>query len=115
MLTPGDVIELDLGAPVDSEAGLRRPAVIITAERILRGRPNVVQVVPLTRTLRESGTEVTIEADDHNGLQARSAAQCQHVRSIATSRITERGGNVGPVALRDVRETLAILLDLWRE
>ena len=33
MLTPGDVVELDLGTPIGSEAGLRRPAVVITAGR----------------------------------------------------------------------------------
>lgn len=112
MLTPGDVIELDLGAPSGSEAGLVRPAVVVTAARILRGGPNVVQVVPLTRTLRHSGAEVVIEPDDHNGLSAPSAAQCQHVRAVATSRVTKHTGNVGPVVLQQVRHTLAVIFDL---
>ncbi|MDN5768245.1 MAG: type II toxin-antitoxin system PemK/MazF family toxin [Humibacillus sp.] len=112
MLTPGDVVELDLGMPAGSEAGLRRPAIVVTAARILRGGPNVVQVVPLTRTIRTSSTEVSINPDEDNRLVARSSAQCQHVRSVATTRIQERTGNVGPVLLNEVRETLALLLDL---
>ncbi len=112
MLTPGDVVELDLGMPAGSEAGLHRPAVVVTAARILRGGPNVVQVVPLTRTIRTSSTEVLIDPDEDNRLAARSSAQCQHVRSVATTRIQERTGNVGPVVLNEVRETLALLLDL---
>jgi mRNA interferase MazF len=52
MLTPGDVVELDLGRPAGSEAGLRRPAVVVAAARMFSGGPNVVQVVPLTRTIR---------------------------------------------------------------
>jgi mRNA interferase MazF len=112
MLTPGDVVDLDLGMPSGSEAGLRRPAVVVTAARVLRGGPNVVQVVPLTRTIRHSGAEVVIEPDELNRLEARSAAQCQHVRSIATTRIHDRTGNIGPVLLGEVRETLALLLDL---
>lgn len=112
MLTPGDVIELDLGAPSGSEAGLVRPSVVVTAGRILRGEPNVVQVVPLTRAIRDSGAEVVIEPDEGNGLGARSAAQCQHVRSVAVGRVSARIGNVGPVMLRQVRDTLAIILDL---
>ena len=112
MLTPGDVVELDLGVPTGSEAGLRRPAVVVTAHRVLRGGPNVVQVVPLTRTIRHSSTEVVIEPDQSNQLAETSAAQCQHVRSVATTRIHRRTGNVGPAALREVRETLALLLDL---
>lgn len=71
-----------------------------------------MQVVPLTRTIRESGAEVAIEPDDANGLTTRSAAQCQHVRSVATTRIHERTGSVGPVVLGEIRETLALLLDL---
>ena len=112
MLTPGDVVELDLGMTAGSEAGLRRPAIVVTAARILRGGPNVVQVVPLTRTIRTSSTEILIDPDEDNRLVARSSAQCQHVRSVATTRIQERTGNVGPVVLNEVRETLALLLDL---
>lgn len=112
MLTPGDVVELDLGVPSGSEAGLRRPAVVVTAPRILRGEPNVVQVVPLTRTVRQSSTEVIIDPDGGNRLTATSSAQCQHVRSVATTRLHQRTGNVGPVVLSEIRETLALLLDL---
>ncbi len=112
MPTPGDVVELDLGMPAGSEAGLRRPAIVVTAQRILKGGPNVVQVVPLTRAIRQSSTEVSVGPDEDNGLRTASSAQCQHVRSVATTRIRERTGNVGPVVLGEVRETLALLLDL---
>ncbi|MDQ6523208.1 type II toxin-antitoxin system PemK/MazF family toxin [Nocardioides sp. LHD-245] len=111
MLTPGDVVELDLGTPAGAEAGLRRPAVVITAERILRGGPNVIQVVPLTRAIRDSGSEVAVEPDEHNGLIAVSAAQCQHLRSVATSRVGARVGNVGPVVLRQIRDVVATIND----
>jgi len=87
MLTPGDVVELGLGTPAGAEAGLHRPAVVVTAERILRGGPNVVQMVPLTRTIRDNGSKIVIEPDVHNGLNAASAAQCQHIRSVATIRV----------------------------
>lgn len=110
MLKPGDVIELDLGTPSGSEAGMRRPAVVITAERILRGNPNVVQVVPLTRTIRETGSEIVIAPDDHDELKAVSAAQCQHIRSVATTRVSTRIGNVGHVALQQLRDTVAIII-----
>ena len=112
MLTPGDVVELDLGMPAGSEAGLRRPAIVVTAARVLRGGPNVVQVVPLTRTIRQSGTEVVIDPDNANGLGARSSARCQHVRSVATTRVHDRSGNIGPLLLAEIRETLGLLMDL---
>lgn len=111
MLTPGDVVELDLGTPLGSEAGLVRPAIVVTAGRVLRGAPNVVQVVPLTRTVRQSGVEIVIEPDEHNGLRSRCSAQCQHVRSVATRRVIDRWGNVGSLVLHQVRGTLSLVLD----
>lgn len=111
MLNSGDVVDVDLGVPTGSEAGLLRAAVVVTAQRILTRQPTVVQVVPLTRTQRGYETEVVITADDGNGLAADSAAQCQHIRAIARSRVRERLGSVGAEALAQVRDTLAILLD----
>jgi mRNA interferase MazF len=83
-----------------------------TAQRILASSPGVIQVVPLTRTIRGHATEVTITADDHNDLAQDSAAQCQHIRAVATSRIIGAKGNVGSVALAQIRDTLALLMDL---
>ncbi|HLS15707.1 MAG TPA: type II toxin-antitoxin system PemK/MazF family toxin [Beutenbergiaceae bacterium] len=112
MLTPGDVVELDLGAPAGSKAGMTRPAVVVTAARVLRGGPHVVQVIPLTRTIRDSGAEVVIEPDEHNGLSDTSAAQCQHIRTVSTARVSDHLGTIGPSALGQVRDTLAALLDV---
>lgn len=112
MLISGDVVEVDLGVPAGSEAGMVRPAVVVTARRILAAEPRFVHVVPLTRTLRAHASEVRIEADAENGLEVESAAQCQHVRAVAVSRVREPAGNVGAVALAAIRDTLAVLLDL---
>lgn len=112
MLTSGDIVEVDLGIPQGSEAGLTRPAITVTAQRILAHSPSVVLIVPLTRTIRGHATEVTIAADDHNGLDQDSAAQCQHIRAVATSRIIGAKGNVGSITLAQIRDTLALLMDL---
>lgn len=112
MLRSGDVVTVDLGVPTGSEAGLRRLAVVVTADRVLRHRPRVVQVVPLTTTIRGYESEVSIEPDDTNGVPATSAAQCQHIRAVASSRVEGGVGNVGPVVLAQVRDTLAVLLDV---
>ncbi len=106
------MVHVDLGVPSGSEAGLARPAVVVTAQRVLERRPTVIQVIPLTRTLRGYVTEVTVPADGVNGLTTPSAAQCQHIRDVATSRIDGSLGNVGPVILAQIRDTLAVLLDL---
>lgn len=112
MLTSGDVVDLDLGLPHGHEAGFRHPAVVVSAQRILSAGPSVVYVVPLTSTVRGLRSEITIEADDHNGLAVRSAAQCQHLRAASTGRISSARGNAGAATLAQIRETLALMLDI---
>jgi mRNA interferase MazF len=108
----GDVVDLDLGTPEGREAGFPRPAIVVTAQRILDAEPTVIQVVPLTTTLRGFHSEVVIEPDAVNGLEGLSSAQCQHVRAISPRRILVVRGNVGPVALRQIRGTIALILDI---
>lgn len=112
MLTSGDVIALDLGTPTGREAGFRHPATVVTAQRILDAGPNVVQVVPLTSTVRGFHSEIEIEADDSSGLATTSVAQCQHIRSVAVERILDVDGNIGAETLARIRETIAVVLDL---
>ncbi len=52
MLTSGDVVELDLGVSTGREAGFRHLVLVVTAQRVLDREPSVVQVVPLTSTVR---------------------------------------------------------------
>ncbi len=47
-----------------------------------------------------------------DGLDHDSAAQTQHIRAVATTRVHLRLGNIGPVGLAQVRDTLAVLLEL---
>ena len=112
MLNSGDVVELDLGAPTGREAGFRHPVVVVTAQRILDAAPNVVQVVPLTTTNRGFGSEVRIESDPDNGLTDASTAQCQHIRAVSTARVDRTIGNIGPTPLAQIREILAVVLDI---
>ncbi|MFH1330984.1 MAG: type II toxin-antitoxin system PemK/MazF family toxin [Actinomycetota bacterium] len=112
MLNSGDVVELDLGVPAGREAGLHRPAVVVTAQRLLDASPNVVQVVPLTGTRRGFGSEVLVEPHESNGLERTSVAQCQHIRAVSVGRIERVPGNVGTVALAQIREILGLILDV---
>lgn len=112
MPTSGDVVDLELGLPDGREAGFRHPAVVVTAQRILDAEPAVVHVVPLTTTIRQFGSEVEIEPDERNGLDRTSAAQCQHIRAISPGRILGVSGNVGTTHLAQVREAIALILDL---
>lgn len=112
MLSSGDLVDLDLGLPQGREASFRHPAVVVSAQRILSAEPSVVYVVPLTSTVRGFHSEIMIEPDGDNGLTVRSAAQCQYLRAVSTGRVVSSLGNVGAVTLAQIRETIALMLDL---
>lgn len=112
MPNSGDVVDLDLGHPEGHEAGFRHPAVVVTAQRILAASPSVIHVVPLTSTIRHFHSEIVLAPDGANGLSVESAAQCQHIRSVSPRRILEIRGNVGVAALTQIREVIAVLLDM---
>lgn len=108
----GDIVSLDLGRPAGREAGYLHPAVVVTAQRILDAAPNVIQVVPLTSAVRTFHSEIVIEPDSANGLEQTSAAQCQHLRAVSPARVVRTLGNVGPLALSQIRETIAVIIDV---
>lgn len=112
MPNSGDVVDLELGFPQGREAGFLHPAILVTAQRILDAIPSVVHVVPLTTTIRQFHSEVTVVADSTNGLDETSAAQCQHIRAVSPRRIICVRGNVGAAVLAQLRETIAVILDL---
>ena len=112
MLTSGDVVKLDLGTPSGREAGFRHPAIVVTAQRVLDAQPSVVQIVPLTSTVRGFASEVEVAPDDFNGVTVRSAAQCQQIRAVAVSRIERTVGNVGSTVLTQIRDLVGLILDI---
>lgn len=63
-------------------------------------------------TLRGFGSEVEIDADQHNGLDHAFSAQCHHVRAVASGRLGEPLGNIGQTLLAQVREILGLILDV---
>ena len=94
-----------------SEVGTRA-AVLVSAQRVLDRNPSVIQIVPLTSTLRRFESEVVVPTEATNGLRETSSAQCQHIRAVSPARVVRSSGNVGPVVLAQIRETLAIILDI---
>ena len=110
MLTSGDVVNLELAdPPAERPATATRPS--SSPLTVLDADPSVLQVVPLTSTLRRFHSEIVIDPDDTNGLIVTSAAQCQHIRSVARERVLDARGNVGARCWPG-SETIAIILDL---
>jgi len=105
----GDVVEVDFGTPLGSEAGLVRPAVLVTSSVILRQDPRTFQVVPLTTNVeRDMPYELRLEA-----WRPPSAAQCHLLTTLDRGTLTGKLlGQVGVVDLRRIRELLRDILDI---
>jgi len=105
----GDIVSVDFGTPIGSEAGYRRPAVVITADAFLRYRPTTVLAAPLTSTRRTFPSHVLVEADQHNALAEASWLLVEQLRAVAIERCGEVTGNVGSVVVHQVLDVLAMI------
>lgn len=108
----GDVVTVDYGIPQGSEPGFERPAVIVTADLVLRMSPRTVHVVPLTSNVtRRLPTEVELNDVD---LPIRSVAQAHLCGVVSVTRLRDVGDsmpNIGSAALAQIRSIIADLLD----
>jgi mRNA interferase MazF len=105
----GDIVEVDFGMPVGSEAGFRRPGIVVTADAFLRLRPTTVFVVPLTSTRRTFPSHIEIEADRTNQLPITSYALVEQLRAIAVERCGSPTGNVGRAVIHQILDILAMI------
>lgn len=101
----GDIVRVDFGMPARGEPGYVRPAIVVTSNDVLEFRQAAVVVVPCTTTRRGWLTEVEI-ADV-------GIAQAHLPTTISVDRIVETDVvNIGSVALRQIRELIAELLEM---
>lgn len=112
----GDIAWVDFGQPLGSEAGARRPAVIVSNDAAneateLAGR-GVISAVPTTgRVERRYPFRVLLPAAE-TVLPAVSLAQAEHVRAVAFARISRPIGRVPVGLMADLESALRMHLDL---
>lgn len=102
---------VDFGQPVGREQAGRRPAVVISADRLNESAAGVVMVVPCTTARRELPSHIEIDPAD-SGLDEVSYAKCEDLKSISEGRLIGRLGAVGPEVTFEIGRVLRILLDL---
>ena len=105
----GDIVTVDFGTPIGSEAGFVRPAVIVVADAFLRFRPAALYAVPLTATPRLFPSHVSIEPDTSNGLSRPSCALVEQLRAVSVERCSTPTGNVGPVVGHQILDIVAMI------
>ncbi len=105
----GDVVPVDFGMPIGSEAGFRRRGVVVTADAFLRFRPSTVFVVPLTSSRRSFPSHIEIVPDSINGLEYTSWALVEQLRAVAVERCGGSTGNVGPAVPHQLLDILRMI------
>ncbi len=108
----GDLLRVDFGIPTGSEPGFLRPAVVVTADLVLAGRPRTIHVVPVTGNVgRGAATDVAVEG---YGLDRPSVAQCHLCALVSVEKVVQGapGEGVGVVALAQIRNILGDLFDI---
>ena len=112
----GEVRVVDLEPSRGSEAGERRPGVVVSNDGINRvtarlGR-GTVTIVPLTtNTSRVRSFQVLLPAEE-TGLHQDSKAQPEQVRAVDVSRVGPSTGRLGWSRMAELDDVIRLHLDL---
>jgi len=112
----GQICWVDLEPRIGSEAGKRRPAVIVSNDGVNRVsqrlRRGIITVVPLTSsTERVYPFQVLVHAGD-GGLPVASKAQAEQVRTVDVQRVVDVLDFVSDATMKAIDEALRLHLGL---
>ena len=101
-LAQGEVWWADLGEPVGSAAGFRRPVVVVQGDAFNRSAIGTVVCVPVTSNLEWSGAPGNVELRPRDsGLSKPSVANVSQISALDRGVLVERVGRV-PAAKLDL-------------
>jgi mRNA interferase MazF len=114
--TPGEVSQgeiwwADLGEPVGSEPGFRRPVVVVQGNSLNRSKISTVVCVPLTSNLRwaEAPGNVLLTARA-SGLPKDSVANVSQIATLDRSVLIEKAGSITRAKLELVLAGIDVIL-----
>jgi mRNA interferase MazF len=102
---------VDFGTPIGHEQGFRRPAVVVSADKMNASRAGLVIVVPVTRTRRRLPSHIELDPTQ-TGLQVTSYAKAEDVKSVSVERLVHRIGQVPLATMQRLVSALRLLLDM---
>jgi mRNA interferase MazF len=109
----GEVWRINLDPTIGAEIRKTRPVIIVNDDEI--GILPLKVVVPLT-DWKDRYEEVVwmtkIEANEENGLSKTSSADAFQIRSVSQERFVERLGEISGEELKEITESLAIVLKI---
>jgi mRNA interferase MazF len=111
VISQGDVCWADLGAPLGSEPGLKRPVVVVQCDAFNRSRIATVVCVPLTSNVRlaDAPGNALLTAD-LTGLPRDSAANVSQPVTLDRETLTDPVGKLPDAKLELVLSGIEIVL-----
>ena len=95
VVSQGDVWWADLGQPIDSSPGFRRPVVVVQGDALNRSRIATVACVPLTSNLRWANAPGNVELTSRiTGLPKDSVANVSQLITIDRDLLVECVGKL---------------------
>lgn len=97
VVAQGDIYWADLPAPSGSEAGFRRPVVVVQSDKFNQSRLKTVVCIPLTGNLGAPSAPGNVLLDARStGLPRDSVARITQILSFDKTLLVERIGRVSP-------------------
>lgn len=95
MISQGDVWWADLGEPIGSAPGFRRPVIVVQGDSFNRSAIKTVVVVPVTSTLRWADAPGNVRLTARvTGLEREGVANVSQIVTIDRTVLSERTGRL---------------------
>jgi len=112
VISQGDVFWAELGVPLGSEPGLRRPVVVVQNEAFNRSRIETVVVCPVTSSLGRGSCPGNVAlARGEANLPKRSVVNVSQITTIDRRRLVTKLGALSKKRIREVLGGIYILLE----
>ena len=113
MVARGEVWWVDFGAPLGSEPGKRRPAVVVSDDHFNRSRLNTVTVVAVTSNLRLAARPGNVSLPRGvAGLDRPSVVNVTQIATVDRHRLLSRSGLLARADVARVDDGLRLALRL---
>jgi mRNA interferase MazF len=111
VVSQGEIWWAELGAPVGSGPGFRRPVVVVQGDAFNRSRIGTIVCVPLTSNLKwaDAPGNLLLKASA-TGLDRDSVANVSLIVAIDRSQLTERVGKISERKLGQVLAGIDVML-----
>ncbi len=115
LIKRGDVWTADLRPGVGYEVAKKRPALVISNNAINMSSPITI-ILPISSQLTSAlGPERIFLSADEINLEKDSVILTHQIRAIDKKRFGKKIGNISKAKMREVEESLGLVLDLEEE